>query len=53
MQISVIISVTNVKEFLQQCIFSLKTALDGLENEIIVVDNDSVDVPSILSPELS
>jgi len=43
MQISVIIVSYNVKEFLQQCIFSLKTALDGLENEIIVVDNDSVD----------
>ncbi|MDD5231122.1 MAG: glycosyltransferase [Candidatus Marinimicrobia bacterium] len=43
MRISVIIVSYNVKEFLQQCILSLKNALDGMEHEIIVVDNDSVD----------
>ena len=43
MQISVIIVSYNVKEFLQQCILSLKTALDGIAHEVIVVDNDSVD----------
>jgi len=43
MRISVIIISYNVKEFLQQCILSLKTALDKFEHEIIIVDNDSVD----------
>ena len=43
MQISVIIVSYNVKEFLQQCLLSLKNALEGLSSEIIVVDNDSVD----------
>ncbi len=43
MKISVIIVSYNVKEFLEQCILSLKNSLDGIDHEIIVVDNNSVD----------
>ncbi|MCD6204220.1 MAG: glycosyltransferase [Candidatus Marinimicrobia bacterium] len=43
MKISVIIVSYNVKEFLQQCILSLKNALSNINHEIIVVDNNSVD----------
>lgn len=43
MTISVIIVSYNVKEFLQQCVLALKNALDGLDHEIIIVDNNSVD----------
>lgn len=43
MTISVIIVSYNVKEFLHQCILSLKKALENYDYEIIVVDNDSVD----------
>jgi len=43
MRVSVIIVSYNVKEFLQQCILSLKTALEKYEHELIVIDNDSVD----------
>ena len=43
MKISVIIVSYNVKEFLQQSILSLKNSLNGLDHEIIVVDNNSVD----------
>jgi GT2 family glycosyltransferase/lipopolysaccharide/colanic/teichoic acid biosynthesis glycosyltransferase len=42
-KVSVIIVSYNVKEFLQQCILSVKNSLDNLEHEIIVVDNNSVD----------
>ena len=43
MKISVIIVSYNVKEFLQQSILSLKNSLNGINHEIIVVDNNSVD----------
>lgn len=43
MQVSVIIVSYNVKEFLQQCILSVKNSLSSLKHEIIVVDNNSVD----------
>lgn len=43
MDISVIIVNYNVKFFLEQCIRSVKNAVDGLRVEIIVVDNHSVD----------
>jgi GT2 family glycosyltransferase/lipopolysaccharide/colanic/teichoic acid biosynthesis glycosyltransferase len=43
MKVSVIIVSYNVKEFLQQCIFSVKNAVNSLEHEIIVIDNNSVD----------
>ncbi|RKY56115.1 MAG: hypothetical protein DRP89_02040 [Candidatus Neomarinimicrobiota bacterium] len=43
MTISVIIVSYNVKEFLQQCILSLKKSLGNYDYEIIVIDNNSVD----------
>ncbi len=43
MQISVIILNYNVRYFLQQCLISVKAALQGIEGEIIVVDNASAD----------
>lgn len=50
MELSVIIVSYNVKEFLQQCILSVKNAVDGMPHEIIVVDNNSVDgTPNILT----
>jgi len=48
MDISVIIVSYNVKEFLYQCILSLKKAIEGLESEIIVVDNNSIDGTAII-----
>ena len=43
MQISIVIISYNVKEFLQQCILSLKKSCQNIEYEIIVVDNNSID----------
>ena len=43
MELSVIIVNYNVKHFLEQCLISVKKALVGIEGEIIVVDNNSVD----------
>lgn len=43
MDISIIIVNYNVKDFLAQCLSSLRDALDGLESEILVIDNDSQD----------
>lgn len=43
MEISIIIVNYNVKDFLAQCLSTLRIALDGLESEIIVIDNDSQD----------
>lgn len=43
MQLSVIILNYNVRYFLEQCILSVQNALEGLEAEIIVVDNNSTD----------
>lgn len=43
MQLSVIILNYNVRYFLEQCILSVKKALNGIEGEIIVVDNNSAD----------
>ena len=55
--LSIIIVNYNVKHFLEQCIVSLKPALEEISAEIIVVDNASVDgsVPHIsnLFPELT
>lgn len=41
--LSVIIVNYNVAYFLEQCLHSVYRALDGLEVEVFVVDNDSVD----------
>ncbi|MCF7740408.1 MAG: glycosyltransferase [Candidatus Marinimicrobia bacterium] len=43
MDVSVIIISYNVKEFLQQALLSLEKALQGIESEIIIIDNASVD----------
>ena len=43
MKLSVVIVNYNVKHFLEQCLNSVVKALEGLEGEIIVVDNNSVD----------
>ena len=43
MQISVIILNYNVRYFLQQCVLSVQKALQNIEGEIIVVDNNSSD----------
>ncbi|HNT42093.1 MAG TPA: glycosyltransferase, partial [Tenuifilaceae bacterium] len=43
MELSVIIVSYNVKHFLEQCLLSVFNALDGIEAEVIVVDNASGD----------
>jgi len=42
-KLSVIIVNYNVKHFLEQCLFSVTQALKGIQSEIFVVDNNSVD----------
>jgi len=42
-KLSIIIVNYNVKYFLEQCLHSLENACKGLETEIFVVDNNSVD----------
>lgn len=43
MRLSVIIVNYNVKLFLQQCLNSVEQAMQGIEGEVIVVDNNSAD----------
>lgn len=43
MELSVIIVNYNVKHFLEQCLISVKKAMKGIQGEVIVVDNNSVD----------
>lgn len=43
MQLSVIILNYNVRYFLEQCVLSVQRALEGIDAEIIVVDNNSPD----------
>lgn len=43
MILSIIIVNYNVKHFLEQCLLSVRKALQGIESEVIVVDNNSVD----------
>ena len=43
MKLSIIIVNYNVKYFLEQCLHSVQSACNGIEAEIFVVDNDSVD----------
>jgi GT2 family glycosyltransferase len=43
MKLSIIIVNYNVKYFLEQCLHSLSVASKGLDSEIFVVDNNSVD----------
>ncbi len=43
MKLSVVIVNYNVKHFLEQCLFSVRNACKGIDSEIYVVDNNSVD----------
>ena len=43
MKLSVIIVNYNVEYFLDQCLSSVKIAMENIEGEKIVVDNDSID----------
>ena len=43
MKLSIVIVNYNVKYFLEQCIHSIQKAINGLDAEIFVVDNNSVD----------
>ncbi len=43
MELSIVIVNYNVKYFLQQCLASVYAALEGIEAEVWVVDNNSVD----------
>jgi len=43
MQLSVIILNYNVRYFLEQCVLSVQKALENIEGEIIVIDNNSSD----------
>jgi GT2 family glycosyltransferase len=43
MQLSVIILNYNVRYFLEQCVLSVQNALETIEGEIIVIDNNSQD----------
>lgn len=52
MQLSIIIVNYNVKLFLEQCLLSVRAATSNIENEVIVVDNQSTDgSESYLSPK--
>lgn len=43
MQLSVIILNYNVRYFLEQCVLSVQQALEDIDSEIIVIDNNSTD----------
>ena len=43
MKLSIVIVNYNVKYFLEQCLHSVKKACQGMDVEIFVVDNNSVD----------
>ena len=43
MKLSVIIVNYNVEYFLEQCLYSVRRAMQGIEGEVFVVDNDSGD----------
>ncbi len=43
MQLSVIILNYNVRYFLEQCVLSVQSALENIDSEIIVIDNNSQD----------
>ena len=43
MQLSIILVNYNVKYFLEQCLYSVVKAMEGIEAEIVVVDNASID----------
>ena len=51
MQLSVIILNYNVRFFLEQCVFSVQKALENIDGEIIVIDNNSSDVSCAMMKE--
>lgn len=52
MQLSVIILNYNVRYFLEQCVLSVQKALEGIDGEIIVIDNNSSDGSCSMMKEL-
>lgn len=42
-KISVVVVNYNVKYFLEQCLYSVRAALSGMDAEVFVVDNNSTD----------
>lgn len=51
MQLSVIILNYNVRYFLEQCVYSVQKALENIDGEIIVVDNNSTDASCAMMKE--
>ncbi len=51
MQLSVIILNYNVRYFLEQCVLSVESALNTIDGEIIVVDNNSSDASCVMIKE--
>lgn len=45
MKVSVVIVSYNARYYLEQCLYSVEKALENIEGEIIVVDNDSPEKP--------
>lgn len=52
MQLSVIILNYNVRYFLEQCVRSVQKALENIDAEIIVVDNNSLDDSCLMMKQL-
>lgn len=52
MQLSVIILNYNVRYFLEQCVLSVQKALENIDGEIIVIDNNSSDDSCAMMKEL-
>lgn len=52
MQLSVIILNYNVRYFLEQCVRSVQKALENIDAEIIVVDNNSTDDSCLMMKQL-
>ena len=52
MQLSVIILNYNVRYFLEQCVLSVQKALESIDGEIIVIDNNSSDDSCAMMKEL-
>ena len=52
MQLSVIILNYNVRYFLEQCVLSVQKALENINSEIIVIDNNSSDDSCAMMKEL-
>lgn len=56
MELSVIIVSYNVRYYLEQCLLSVRTASEGIDSEVFVVDNNSADgscsMVSTLFPEV-